>query len=69
MERLINSLEKNNMRGFFVQNEIELIELIEKLVQNNTIVGCGDSVTLEQTGVFELLRNGNYIFLDKYRIS
>jgi L-lactate utilization protein LutB len=64
---LINSLEKNNMAGFFVNNEHELIDLVKKLIPNNSTVGCGDSVTLEQTGVFEFLRNGNYCFFDKYK--
>ena len=66
-DKLIDALEKNNMLGFFVNNEVELLELIGKLIPINSTVGCGDSVTLEQTGVFDFLRNGNYCFLDKHR--
>ena len=40
------------------KNEIELLELIEKIVPNNTIVGCRNSVTLEQTGVINLFERG-----------
>ncbi|MDR0289823.1 MAG: LUD domain-containing protein, partial [Treponema sp.] len=67
IDKLIGAFEKNNMAGFFVNNEVELLELLEKLMPNNSTVGCGDSVTLEQTGVFDFLRNGNYCFLDKHR--
>jgi hypothetical protein len=67
INKLTDALEKNNMAGFFVNNEGELLELLGKLIPNNSTVGCGDSVTLEQTGVFDFLRNGNYCFLDKHR--
>jgi hypothetical protein len=67
IDKLIDALEKNNMAGFFVNNEVELLKLLEKLIPNNATVGCGDSITLEQTGVFDFLQNGNYCFLDKHR--
>jgi len=37
------------------------------LLKEGEAVGCGDSVTLEESKVFEFLRNGNYNFLDKHR--
>lgn len=64
---LIRNLKKNNMRGVYVKNTPELIEKISELIPEGHKVGCGDSVTLEQTGVFEFLRNGNYIFYDKHQ--
>ena len=63
----INSLKKNNMAGYFVHDKNELINLLSSLVPHETTIGCGDSVTLEQMGVFEFLRNGNYIFHDKFK--
>jgi len=67
MEKLINKLRKRNIAGYFVNNKKELAELIKDLIPEGSTVGCGDSVTLEQTGVFELLRNGNYSFYDKHK--
>jgi len=67
IEKLIKSLERNNMKGYFVNDENELIELIKSLVPENSIVGGGDSVTLEDTNVYNFFRNGNYTFYDKYR--
>lgn len=64
--KLINSLEKNNMAGYFVNNTQELLTLLSKLIPQSSSVGSGDSVTLEDTGVFKFLRNGNYEFLDKF---
>lgn len=67
VEKVIDSLEKNNMKGIFVKDEDELLEVIQELVEENSVVGVGDSVTLQETGVFDFLRKGNYTFLDKYR--
>ena len=67
IEKLIKNLRKRNIAGYFVNKKSELIELIKELIPEGSTVGCGDSVTLEQTGVFELLRNGNYSFYDKHK--
>lgn len=67
IEKTINSLEKRNMKGIFVKDEYELLEVLKDLIQENSIVGVGDSVTLLETGVLDFLRKGNYVFLDKYR--
>ncbi len=67
VEKIINALEKRNMKGIFVKDEDELHEVLKSLIQENSIVGVGDSVTLLETGVLDFLRKGNYVFLDKYR--
>ncbi len=62
----IENLHKHNMAGYLVKDRKELIEIVRSFLNDGDIIGCGDSVTLEQTKVFEFLRNGNYRFLDKY---
>ncbi len=67
IEKVIDSLEKNNMKGIFVKDEDELLEVIQELIEEGSVIGVGDSATLQETGVLEFLRSGNYTFLDKYR--
>jgi Uncharacterised ACR, YkgG family COG1556. len=67
IEKVINALEKHNMKGIYVKDEQELIEVLKNLIEEESIVGVGDSVTLLETGVLDFLRDGNYTFLDKYR--
>lgn len=55
------------MTGYYVEDEKKLITLLSTLIPERSSVGCGDSVTLEQTGVFDFLRTANYIFYDKHR--
>lgn len=62
----IQNLNKNNMAGYYVNSVKQLHKLICSLIKSGETVGCGDSVTLEQTGVFDLIRaHQEYKFLDK----
>lgn len=69
VERVLKNLKRNNMAGYFVSDQTELINLIGSLIKHGSTVGCGDSITLEQTGVFNFLRNGNYNFYDKHKLG
>lgn len=63
---LIHNLTTHNMAGYFVNTREELLLLIKELLPPGSSVGCGDSITLEETGVFQFLRNGDYVFYDKF---
>lgn len=64
--RTIENLKKNNMEGYFVQNTEELKQLLDSLMEEKSIVGVGDSMTLFSEGIIDYLRSGKYTFLDKY---
>ncbi|HMM19383.1 MAG TPA: lactate utilization protein [Selenomonadales bacterium] len=67
VKKVILYLQRNNMAGYFVENREELLRLIAALLQKGDKIGCGDSVTLEETGVFDFLRGGDFVFYDKYQ--
>ena len=67
VERTIAGLERNNISGFYVKDESQLLQKIKAWVPEHSTVAAGDSVSLWETGIMDLLRNGNYNFLDKYR--
>lgn len=67
IKKAIQNLKQNNMAGYFVGNKEELITLISDLIPDGATVGCGDSVTLEQTGLFDYLRKNRFVFYDKHK--
>ncbi|MBL4932142.1 lactate utilization protein [Clostridium paridis] len=67
VERTINNLNNRNMEGYFVKDRFELINKVKGFISIGSNVGVGDSLTLSETGVLDLLRNGDYNFLDKYK--
>lgn len=67
VDRTLESLKNNNMKGYYIENREQLFEKLKKLIVENSIIGVGDSITLSETGVIDFLREGNYEFLDKYR--
>lgn len=67
IERTIRNLEKHNIHGVFVADEAELRMKIREWMPEGSTVAVGDSMTLFETGIMEMLRNGDYHFLDKYR--
>ncbi|HBQ87293.1 MAG TPA: lactate utilization protein [Syntrophomonas sp.] len=69
IKKVILNLQRNNMAGYFVENEKELLQLMAVLVKKGEKVGCGDSITLEETGVFDFIRKGSFTFYDKHQLG
>ncbi|WP_105616327.1 lactate utilization protein [Vallitalea okinawensis] len=67
VKRTIENLSKHNMDGYYADDEKQLLVLLKELINEDSVVGVGDSMTLFQTGIIEFLRSWNITFLDKYR--
>lgn len=66
IEQTIAALEKNNMSGYFAKTAAEVDALLISLIPPQSTVSVGGSQTLFEVGVLELLRAGDYTFLDRY---
>lgn len=66
IEKTIKALEKNNMNGYLAKDTDDIINIIKELVDENSLVACGGSMTLFKTGIIDLLRSSRYNFLDRY---
>ncbi len=61
---VIQSLEKNHITGFYVKTKEEALEKVHSLIPEGSKIGCGGSLTLDQIGIKDILRNGRYDFKD-----
>lgn len=66
MHTLKEQFEKNRIGFTLLKSRKELLPLLSTLVPEGATVGSGGSVTLDETGVLDWLRQGPYHFLDRY---
>jgi L-lactate utilization protein LutB len=66
VKKTIENLKKNNMQACFVHSRSEVADKVAELINEGDTVAVGGSVTLFETGVIDLLRNGKYNFIDRY---
>lgn len=67
IENVIKNLEENYMKGYYVKDNVELIEVVKGIVNEGDTIGFGGSMTLFETGIMDFLKLGNYNLLDRYK--
>ena len=65
VQKVITALRKNRMLADYVATKEDVLPLIKALIPVGSTVATGGSRTLDETGVTELLRNGNYTYFDR----
>lgn len=65
MERTAEALRNNGMEAYCVYDRGELMTLVKKLVPEGCSAASGGSMTLEETGITDMLRQGNYDYIDR----
>ena len=65
LEKTAENLRKNNMEAYIAQNSEEAVKIVEGLLNEGESISCGGSVTLKETGVYDLMTSGKYNFLDR----
>lgn len=70
MQKLLDALKKRNINGYFVSNRDEAVRKAVEMIPENSSVGFGGSVTLEQIGILDLLRKRKDIdLLDRTKLK
>ncbi|NLZ77645.1 MAG: lactate utilization protein [Spirochaetales bacterium] len=66
VQQTIEQLRKNNMEALFVPTIAQVKTEVKARLPKGATVAVGGSVSLAEAGILELLRNGDYAFLDRY---
>lgn len=64
--QIIKAFESHNMTCLFVENKDELKTYLKNILNNKKKVAVGGSVTLNQLGVIDLIRERDVQFIDRY---
>lgn len=65
IEKTMAALRKNNMQAHYVETKEQAKALVCSLLEKGSTVTHGGSVTLAQIGMTEVLKSGDYIYLDR----
>ena len=69
LERTVKALRENRMDACWVRNKAEALEKVKELLPAGAVVSNGGSMTLAECGIMDLLRSGDYDFLDREAVS
>lgn len=67
INRVITALRKNNMQGIYVPCINDITETVEGLLTKGATIAAGGSVSLIESGVWELINRDCYKFSDRNR--
>lgn len=65
VEKTIKRLEDNQMQAFYVESRKDVVPLVKGLISEGQEICSGGSMTLIETGVYDLLKSGNYRYYDR----
>jgi len=67
VQEVLQSLIKNRFEALYVSSREEAREKILAMIPTGASVGYGGSLTLEELGIKDVLKKGNYQFIDRGR--
>lgn len=65
IKKTMENLEKNNMQAFCCENAQQAVELFKQLVKSGDTITHGGSETIKQLEIIDVLKNGEYNYLDR----
>lgn len=65
VERTLKALAKNRIPAVYVPSREEAVKTVKGMLKPGDVVSCGGSMTLVETGIRDLLKSGDYQFLDR----
>ncbi len=65
IEKTIKNLRANNMEAFYAKKKEDAVNIVKDILKKGDVISCGGSVTLSECGITELMKCGDYVFLDR----
>lgn len=65
IEKTMKNLERNNIKPYFVETKQDVLPLVKSLMNKGESVSNGGSMTMVECGLFDLVENGDYDFIDR----
>lgn len=62
---VIDNLKKRRMQGYYCETKEDAVNKVLEIIEKGKSVGWGGSMTLNETGIMEAVRNSNYEIIDR----
>lgn len=62
---MLAAIEKNDMVGIYAKSSAEAREIVKGLLHEGAVISSGGSVTLKESGIYDLITGGDYNYLDR----
>lgn len=67
IKKLFKNLEKNKMQPLFAETKEDAVKLVKDMLFDGCVITAGGSMSLAESGVWQLLESDKYNFLDRSR--
>ena len=64
-ETVIKGLKSRNMSGYYAENREEALKIALELIPEGSSVTMGGSMSAQEIGLVQALKDGNYNFIDR----
>ena len=68
LETIVKNLKKRNITGHYCDTKEDAVKVIESLIDDGSEVSWGGSATLDEIGIKDILKSGNYEVNDPMEI-
>lgn len=62
---IIKALGKRGMEGHYCETSEDAVKLVMSMMEPNSVITSGGSVTLQETGIMEAILNSEHTFIDR----
>ena len=67
IDKTMANLKRNKMEPYFCESSAQARELVKTLINKGDTISSGGSVTLKQTGIYDIITSSDYNYLDRSR--
>lgn len=65
IEKTMENLKRNKMQPYFCETKEDACDLIKTLINKGDVISSGGSVTLKETGIYDIITSPEYNYLDR----
>lgn len=69
LERTVKALQANRMDACWVKTKAEALAKVREMLPKGAVIASGGSMTLDECGITEMLRAGDYDYLDRAAVK